>query len=115
MRIPKTYEEAVEILTLSNSDDELASGDLEMFFFPCPFHRVVRLLSVSDNYPDFENEDFDASPISIGASKEFPFPASFCMCVRSRWLEILSGESRLPIGWDISRHQKVWPRTNSLR
>ena len=104
MKVPQTYEEAVAILTQSHSVDDLAAGDLQIYFFPDPFRTTVRLLSVSKNYPDW-----DPTPFSIGRSHDFPFATSITSCTSEQWKEIVSGTRKLPIGWNSTEYRQVWP------
>ncbi|MCC2669543.1 MAG: hypothetical protein K0Q72_2014 [Armatimonadetes bacterium] len=101
--VPTTYEEAVRLLSTWHA--ELDRADLQIFSFPDPEARVVRLLEVSS---DFAESD-QLRPLSFGASKEFPFRSSVALATPAEWQEVLAGKRSLPAEWSLAERRLVWP------
>jgi hypothetical protein len=102
-QIPKTYDEAAQ--TLARWQGESGESDLQIFSFPDPEQKVVRLLHVSEMFADTDG----VYAIKMGKSQEFPFKSSVALTMPKYWARIKAGELLLPEGWDATTARKVWP------
>jgi hypothetical protein len=101
--IPGTYQDAVR--TLARWHAEIGRANLEIFAFHDPCEMVVRLLEVSDEFPDTGG----VIPVTFGRSTEFPFKSSVALVTPGEWQQILSGTLPLPDGWDLATRRRIWP------
>ena len=111
--VPKTYESAVRALA-----DAHASGEasVEIYYVPDPQQRVVRLIEVSDNFPDGGVER-PAPPggmervvpvFPLGPAKDFPFRSEVAQITRCEWEQLRQGNLKLNRDWgDLNRVKRV--------
>lgn len=106
--IPKTYEEAV--MTLARWGGEAGADDLRIFAAEEMGDNVVRLIHVTEQFPDSE----EVSVYTFGASEEFPFQSALALATPEQWEAIRSlGERRgLPSVWRTANAHQVWPPPN---
>jgi hypothetical protein len=103
--IPKTYDEAVRALALWQSD--AGGDDLRVFTAEDIGDNVVRLIDVSEDFPDVGN----VPVYRMGASDEFPFRTAVALARPDQWNKIKSGQGDvvLPADFKIAQAQQVWP------
>ena len=101
--IPKTYAEAVRTLAWWHGEE--AEKDLIIFAFPDPRGTVVRLVEVSNVFP----ETGQAIAFPMGRSQEFPFKSEVVLVTPEEWRQIEAGKLSLPRKWDLTSKRKVWP------
>ncbi len=103
--IPKTYAEAVATLALWNG--EAGADDLVTYAAEDVGDNVVRIIHVSEAFPDTGDVDV----FRFGASAEFPFRSAVALARPDQWKKIQSGsdELRLPADWKIAAARQVWP------
>jgi hypothetical protein len=103
--IPKTYEEAIR--SLAESHGEAGPDDLVIFAAENPDDNVVRLISVSEDFPDLG----EIGVYRFGASEQFPFQTADVLLRPEQWAKIRSGTGhlRLPAEWHIASARQVWP------
>jgi hypothetical protein len=103
-QIPKTYDDAVDVLVEWHTDQ--MPDDLEIYLFPDAERKQVRLLEISDDFPGIGR----IAAFPFGKSAEFPFKSSVAQVTHDEWMQICQGTLTLPSGWDLKHKQKVWPR-----
>src|SRR5438270_13825184 len=102
-QIPKTYEEAVRTLVGWHADDH-AIEDLEIYSFDDPRKMHVRLLEISNWFPQTERP----YPFTFGESDLFPFKSTVIQIPPAQWAEVKEGKFALPTGWNLDARRKVW-------
>lgn len=100
--IPKTYEEAERLLARWQGEGRAA--DLLAFAFTDPADQTVRLLYVSEEFPDSD----EIYAMTFGRSLEIPFRTSTAMATPHEWEQIQAGNLALPKGWELARKRQVW-------
>lgn len=109
---PRTYDEAVRVLAEAH-----AAGDamIEFFVIPDGEEEVVRLVEVSDDFPEAGVER-PKSPdgfervvpvFAMGRSRDFPFRSEVAQVTRSEWDQLRNGTLFLTRVWDLSQARKV--------
>src|SRR5262249_26431656 len=101
--VPRDYQAAVH--TLADWHAGVHRATFEVYAFPDPSETTVRLVEVSDEFPDTG----EVVPVTFGRSEEFPFRSSVVLLTPEQWQQVLRGELGLPEGWDLATRQKVWP------
>jgi len=101
--IPKTYAEAVSMLTRWHA--ESGPTDLQIYWFPDPDKQVVQLVEVSG---DFQATG-QVSPFVLGRSNEFPFTTAVALVTPEEWEAMESGRMPLPDRWLRDSLKQVWP------
>ena len=111
--VPKTYERAVRVLAAAH-----ASGpdQVEIYHLPDPQQRVVRLIEVSEAFPEGGVER-PAPPggmervvpvFPMGPAEDFPFRSEIVQVTPAEWEEIRQGNLKLNRNWgDLKLAQKV--------
>ena len=114
--IPTRYEQAVRTLAGWH-----AAGDPTMRAWVVPddethdARREVRLIEVSDEFPEGGAVRPDRNGVSeavvpvfpLGPSAEFPFRSRVAQVTPHEWDELRSGRLRLTQNWDLSRAAEV--------
>lgn len=100
--VPKTYDDAVRVLTRSHGESLDPGGRL--FAFDDPSKREVRLLEVTACTPAT-----GVMPIAIRASDHFPFRSVIIQVTPEEWKIIEARELPLPTGWDLGSRREAWP------
>ena len=103
MVIPKTYEDAVDVLVEAHAEDTLPP--LEIWVFPDPHREVVRLLEVTDAVPYMG----EVWPIALLPGSDFPFLSQLAQVTPEEWKAVLEGGLPLPDGWVLATAEKKWP------
>jgi hypothetical protein len=101
--IPRTYEEAERLL--ARWQGEGGPADLLAFAFSDPADETVRLLYVSEEFP----ESGAIYAMTFGRSPEIPFRSSTASATPQEWEQVQAGELLLPQGWELARKRQVWP------
>ena len=106
--IPKTYEEAVH--SLAQSHGEAGPDDLLIFAAENLGDHTVRLIHVSDDFPD----EGEIGVYGFGASADFPFRSADVLLRREQWARLQNGDPvlRLPEDWNVASARQVWPLHN---
>ncbi|HEY8748174.1 MAG TPA: hypothetical protein VIM11_09385 [Tepidisphaeraceae bacterium] len=111
--VPKTYERAVRALAVAH-----ASGPdpVEIYHLPDPQQRVVRLIEVSDAFPEGGVErpapaggiERVVPVFPMGPAKNFPFHSEIVQVTPAEWVELRQGNLKLNRSWgDLNLAQKV--------
>jgi hypothetical protein len=111
--VPKTYERAVCVLAAAH-----AAGDVsvEIFHLPDPKQRVVRLIEVSDAFPDGGVErptppsgmERVVPVFPLGPAKDFPFRSEVAQITRAEWEQLRQGKLKLNRDWgDLNQATRV--------
>lgn len=101
--VPKSYEEAVDVLARSHAS-ELGNG-VQIFAFADPAKEQVRLLEVTDQ----TLPSGTVVPIGFGRAPSFPFRSQVAQVTPEEWKQIERGAIGLPAGWDLAHRSRVWP------
>ena len=109
--VPKTYDDAVQLLAAAHS----AGGDpVEIFFVPDPQAKIVRLIEVSDAFPEGGVERPSQNGIELivpvfpmGPAKDFPFRSEVAQVTPVEWAKLKDKTLKLNLDWDIKQAQKV--------
>jgi len=102
-KIPRSYDDAVRLLARWHGEEQ--AFPLTIFAIPDPRHEEVRLIEVSDEFP----QPGPVVPILMGRSKEFPFRSAVALATEDEWRQLQRGEIELKEDWDISKATRVWP------
>lgn len=107
--IPGTHADAVRVL----ADSYGASGadDLMIFALEDYHDNTVRLIQVSDAFPDLG----DIRVYRFGSSAEFPFRSAVALLRPEQWERIRSDDKNpeLPANWSLTTARQVWPLGDS--
>jgi hypothetical protein len=111
--VPKTYESAVRVLAAAHAVGDVS---VEIFHLPDPQQRVVRLIEVSDAFPEGGVER-PAPPggmervvpvFPLGPAKDFPFRSEIAQITRSEWEQLRQGKLKLNRDWgDLNQAKRV--------
>jgi hypothetical protein len=111
--VPKTYESAVRVLAAAHAVGDVS---VEIFHVSDPQQRVVRLIEVSDAFPE-GGVDRPAPPggmervvpvFPLGPAKDFPFRSEIAQITRSEWEQLRQGKLKLNRDWgDLNQAQRV--------
>lgn len=111
--VPNTYESAVCVLAAAHASGE---ASVEIYYLPDPERRVVRLIEVSDTFPEGGVER-PAPPgrmerivpvFPLGPSKDFPFRSEVAQITRAEWEQLRQGILKLNRDWgDLSRAKRA--------
>jgi hypothetical protein len=104
--IPKTYAQALQ--SLAESHGEAGADDLSIFAAEDAGDNIVRLIHVSEVFPDLGG----VRVYRMGSSAEFPFRSAIALVRPDQWARIKSGTDVLPADWKIARAKQVWPLLN---
>jgi hypothetical protein len=111
--VPKTYESAIEVLANAHS-----AGDdsIEIYYLPDPQKSVVRLIEVSDGFPE-GGVDRPAQPggmervvpvFPLGPAKDFPFRSEVAQVKHAEWDQLRGGKLKLNRDWgDLSAAKRI--------
>ena len=108
-RIPTTYADAVNLLVAWHSNE--SADPVSIYLLPDPDERTVRFVEVGDDFGD----DLLARPITMGASRDFPFPTSIMLLSKKDWDLVKAGGKALPEGWDLRELRPIAPPTMAIR
>lgn len=97
------YDEAVRKLAAWHAEG--VESELTVYAIPDPARREVRLIEVSDLFPEMD----DPYVITIGPTSDFPLTSSTLSVSHGDLHLVESGERSLPDGWDFKAAKKVWP------
>lgn len=110
--VPKTYDDAVQVLTAAHS---AGNDPVEIYLVPDPQKQVVRLIEVSDTFPEGGVERF-APPhgtervvpvFPMGPAKDFPFRSEVAQVTPAEWAKLQHKTLKLNRDWDLEQAQKV--------
>jgi hypothetical protein len=111
--VPKTYDAAVRVLATAH---QAGPDRIDIYSLPDPEQRVVRLLEVSDAFPEAGVER-PAPPdgvervvpvFAMGPAKEFPFRSEVAQVTPAEWEQLRQGSLRLNRNWgDLSQARRV--------
>ncbi len=104
-KAPKTYKEAVEHLVEDYVSSNNDIGDLEIYVFPDPKKKIVRVIQVSDTFPQTD----DVWPFTFRESPEYPFKSSIAIATKGEWKRILKGKLEFQADWNMKKLKRVWP------
>ena len=111
--VPKTYERAVRVLAAAH-----ATGveSVDIYYLPDPQQLVVRLIEVSDTFPE-GGVDRPALPggmervvpvFPLGPARDFPFRSEVVQITPAEWEQLLQGSLKLNRDWgDLKWTKKV--------
>jgi hypothetical protein len=107
--IPKSYEDAVRLL--GQWGGEAGADDLRIFAAEDVGDEMVRLIHVTDQFPD----SVRVSVYTFGASEEFPFRSALALASPDQWevMRARGGYPGLPSEWKITNARQVWPPQDS--
>jgi hypothetical protein len=110
--VPKTYDDAVQVLAAAHSvGDDL----VEIYLVPDPQKQVVRLIEVSDAFPEGGVER-PAPPhgmervvpvFPMGPAKDFPFRSEVAQVTPAEWAKLQDKTLKLNRDWDLKQARKV--------
>lgn len=110
--MPKTYEDAVHVLAAAHS---AGADPVEIYHVPDPQKQVVRLIEVSDVFPEGGVE----RPVSpngmerivpvfpMGRARDFPFRSEVAQVTPAEWAQLKQKTLKLNRDWDLEQVQKV--------
>jgi len=111
--VPKTYEDAVRVLAAAHATGVAL---IDIYYLPDPRELVVRLIEVSDTFPE-GGVDRPVPPdgmervvpvFPLGPSKDFPFRSEVAQITPAEWDQLLQGNLKLNRDWgDLKRAKKV--------
>jgi hypothetical protein len=111
--VPKTYEDAVHALAAAHA---AAVASVEIYYLPDPQNRVVRLIEVSDAFPEGAVERAASSggmdrvvPVfPLGPANDFPFRSEVAQVTSAEWTQLRRGLLKLNRDWgDLNQARKV--------
>lgn len=111
--VPKTYECAVRLLAAAHA---AGLDQVEIYQLPDPEQHVVRLIEVSDAFPEGgverpapPNGTERVVPVfPMGPAKDFPFRSEIVQVTPTEWGELRQGHLKLNRNWgDLNQAQKV--------
>ncbi|HZK80556.1 MAG TPA: hypothetical protein VFC46_05795, partial [Humisphaera sp.] len=102
--VPKTYESAVRMLAAAHASGEVS---VEIYYLPDPQQRVVRLIEVSDAFPEGGVErpvptggmERVVPVFPLGPAKDFPFRSEVAQVTRTEWEQLRQGNLKLNRDW----------------
>ena len=110
--VPKTYDDAIQVLAAAHS-----AGDdpMEIYLVPDPQKQVVRLVEVSDAFPEGGVErpvpphgiERIVPVFPMGPAKDFPFRSEVAQVTRAEWTKLQQKTLKLNRDWDLEQAQKV--------
>lgn len=110
--VPKTYEEAVQALAAAHSSQ---MDSVEIYHIPDPQKKVVRLIEVSDAFP--EGAVHSAAPsgsterivpvFPMGPARDFPFRSEVVQVKPAEWEKLQQGTLKLNRDWDLKQARKT--------
>ena len=101
--IPKTYADAVRTLACWHAEGH--DKALEVYSLPDPDGLVVRLIEVSEAFP----ETGRITPVAMGRSADFPFKSCVALVTPDEWTDVQRRVIPLPAGWSLDKMERVWP------
>jgi hypothetical protein len=111
--VPKTYEEAVRCLAAVHA---LGADPIEIYYLPDPEQKTVRLIEVSDTFPEGGVERRAPSSQGVervvpvfpmGPAKDFPFRSEVAQITPVEWERLHQKTLKLNRDWDLDQAQKV--------
>ncbi len=110
--VPRTYEEAVQALAAAHSAQMDA---VEIYYIPDLQKKVVRLIEVSDAFPEGAVHSAASSreterivPVfPMGPARDFPFRSEVAQVKRSEWEELQLETLKLNRDWDLKQVRKA--------
>jgi len=111
--VPKTYESAVRVLAAAHASADVS---VEIYYMPDLQQRVVRLIEVSDAFPEGGVEkpaptggiERVAPVFPMGSAKDFPFRSEIVQITRAEWEQLRQGSLKLNRDWgDLNRAKRV--------
>jgi hypothetical protein len=111
--VPKTYERAVGVLAAAHAT---GVASIDIYHLPDPQQLVVRLIEVSDSFPE-GGVDRPTPPngmervvpvFPLGPAKDFPFRSEVAQITPAEWDQLLQGNLKINRDWgDLKRAKKV--------
>jgi len=111
--VPKNYEEAVRVLAAAHA---AGPDQVDIYFLPDPQQRVVRLIEVSEAFPEGgverpapPNGSERVVPVfPMGPARDFPFGSEIVQITPAEWEELRRGRLKLNRDWgNLDLAQKV--------
>jgi hypothetical protein len=112
--VPKTYEQAVEVLAAAHA---AGPDQVEIYCVPDPQRRVIRLLEVSEAFPEGAVDRPVPLPqgmervvpvFPMGPAKDFPFRSEIVQVTPAEWDQLRQGKLKLNRDWgDLNQAQRV--------
>jgi hypothetical protein len=101
--IPQEYEEAARYLAEDHARSETTISDI--WFFPDPERKVIRLVEVAEATMPVLNGD--VQPVRFFASQDFPYLAEVALLSAEEWARVERGDLRLPSGWALAGARRL--------
>src|SRR5436190_12937936 len=106
--VPKTYEDAVQILAEAHS---AGAAPIEIYHVPDSRKEVVRLIEVSDNFPEGGVErpvppsgvERIVPVFPMGPAKDFPFRSEIAQITTAEWVQLQKKTLKLNRDWDLQQ------------
>ena len=104
--VPKTYGAAVASLAAAHADGD---DGIVVYCLPDPQGKVVRLIEVSDAFPEAGVErpaapggfEWVVPVFPMGPARDFPFRSEVAQVTRDEWGRLRAGELRLNRDWNL--------------
>jgi hypothetical protein len=102
--VPKTYEDAVRALAAAHAAGVVS---MEIYCLPDPQKRIVRLIEVSDSFPDGAVERPSSSGATervvpvfpLGPARDFPYRSEVAQVTSAEWAQLRQGTLKLNRDW----------------
>ncbi|HWE04279.1 MAG TPA: hypothetical protein VG326_17875 [Tepidisphaeraceae bacterium] len=110
---PQTYESAVRVLAIAHASSEIS---VRIYYVSDPDKRVVRLIEVSEAFPEGAVErPAPAGGIErvipifpLGPAKDFPFRSEVAQITGGEWEQLRQGKLKLNRDWgDLKNAKRV--------
>jgi len=111
--VPKTYEHAVRALAAAHA---AGPDQVDIYQLPDPQEHVVRLIEVSDAFPEGGVErpapaggmERVVPVFPMGPARDFPFRSEIVQVTPAEWEQLRQGKLKLNRDWgDLRQAQKV--------
>ena len=108
--IPKSYDEAVNMLARWHGENEAEGTPVTIFRFddlglPTEEGTVVRLLEVTNGVP----ETGEAWVVGFGPGPDFPFTSEVIILTPNEWEDVKTGHIEFPAAWASLKYRQIWP------
>ena len=112
---PRTYDDAVATLAQAHADGCIR---IVIYTIPDPHRKVVRLMEVSDDFPEagVDRPTPGTAPnglqrivpvFPMNPSGDFPFRSEVAQVTTDEWDDLQRGHLDLTAEWDLTRAQEV--------
>lgn len=111
--VPKTYEDAVRVLAAVHAS---GSDRVDIYHVPDPQQRVVRLIEVSEAFPEsgvdrptpLNGVERIVPVFPMGPASDFPFSSEIAQVTPAEWQQLRNGVLKLNRNWgDLVGAQRV--------